>query len=289
MIEIKNVSKSFPGKEAIKNINITINDGSILGLVGPNGAGKSTLLRTMVDIYEPDTGEILINKENIKDNTAIKEIIGYVGDRNDFFNDCKIKEILKYYSLSYPNFDKDRFNKINSIFKIPLNKKISKLSKGNATRVHLMMAFSQNPKIMILDEPTSGLDPIIKRKFLNLLMEDVAERGTTVIISSHNLPDLESICDHIVFLNEGEIIKDNSLDNLKLSMKKIQIIFKKEAPADFEKWPEFLRVEKIGRSYNVITKDYNDSLKEKLEEQGVLFIEELNLSLEDMLIYSVED
>ncbi|MDT8715765.1 ABC transporter ATP-binding protein [Clostridium sp. 19966] len=289
MIEIKNVSKSFPGKEAIKNINITINDGSILGLVGPNGAGKSTLLRTMVDIYEPDTGEILINKENIKDNTAIKEIIGYVGDRNDFFNDCKIKEILKYYSLSYPNFDKDRFNKINSIFKIPLNKKISKLSKGNATRVHLMMAFSQNPKIMILDEPTSGLDPIIKRKFLNLLMEDVAERGTTVIISSHNLPDLESICDHIVFLNEGEIIKDNSLDNLKLSMKKIQIIFKEEAPEDFEKWPEFLRVEKIGRSYNVITKDYNDSLKEKLEEQGVLFIEELNLSLEDMLIYSVED
>lgn len=289
MIEIKNVSKSFPGKEAIKNINITVNDGSILGLVGPNGAGKSTLIRTLVDIYEPDTGEILIDNENIKDNANLKEIIGYVGDKNEFFNDCKIKEILKYYSLSYPNFDRARFDRINSIFKIPLNKKIAKLSKGNATRVHLMMAFSQNPKIMILDEPTSGLDPIIKRKFLNLLMEDVAERGTTVIISSHNLADLESICDHIIFLNDGEIIKDNSLDNLKLAMKKLQIIFKGNVPENFEKWPEFIRVEKVGRSYNVITKDYNAELKKKLEAQGVLFIEELNLSLEDMLIYSVED
>lgn len=288
MLQVINLSKSFPGKDAIKNICLSVSRGSIMGLIGPNGAGKSTLLRTIVDIYTPDSGEVKIKGENIKDNDRIKEIIGYVADRNDFFNNYKIKEIVKYYKLSFPNFDESKFHKINEIFKIPLNQKFSKLSKGNASRVAFMVTLSSNPELLVLDEPTSGLDPIIKRKFLGLLMEDVAERGTTVIISSHNLYDLESICDQVVFLENGEVIKDNSIENLKSAMKKLQVIFKENAPDNFEDWDEFISITKIGRSYNVVTRDFNNDLVEKLKENGALFVEELDLSLEDMLIYSVE-
>ena len=288
MLQVINVSKSFLGKDAIKNISLEVKAGTIMGLVGPNGAGKSTLLRTIVDIYTPDSGEVKIKGENINDNSSIKELIGYVGDRNDFFNSYKIKDIVKYYKLAYKSFDENRFNEINKILDIPLSKRLSKLSKGNASRAAFMFAISSNPELLILDEPTSGLDPIVKRKFLRLLIDDVSERGTTVVISSHNLGDLESICDQVIFLKNGEIVKDNTLDNLKTSMKKLQIIFKDTVPEGFENWSEFINVSKLGRSYNVITENYSKELVEKLKEQGVLFIEELDLTLEDMLIYTVE-
>lgn len=288
MLEIKNISKGFPGKEAVKNINMSVKQGTILGLVGPNGAGKSTLLRIIMDIYIPDGGEVLIKGESIRNNYKIKETIGYVGDRNDYFNASRIKSIITYYKLAYPNFDENRFHELNKVFEIPLKQKLSKLSKGNISRVAFMLALSTKPGLLILDEPTSGLDPIIKRKFLKILIEDVCERGTTVVISSHNLADLESICDQIVFMDKGEIIQNDSMDNLKTNMKKLQVIFKEEPPKDFENWDEFLQVEKVGRSYNAITSNYSDILITKLKDSGALFIEELNLSLEDMLVYSIE-
>ncbi len=288
MLEIEKLSKKFPGKEAIKNTSISVKKGTIVGLIGPNGAGKSTLLRTIVDLYAPDAGEVKIKGENIRDNFKMKEIIGYVGDRNDSFNSSKIKDIVRYYKFAYSNFDENKFNKTNEIFKIPMNQKLSRLSKGNAARVSFMLALSLKPELLVLDEPTSGLDPIVKRKFLNLVLEEVCENGTTVLISSHNLNDLESICDHIVFLNDGEVIKENSMDNLKTSMKKLQIIFKENAPENFEDWSEFINITKVGRSYNVITSDYSEELINKLNENGALFIEELGLSLEDMLIYTIE-
>jgi ABC-2 type transport system ATP-binding protein len=288
MLEVINISKSFPGKDAIKNINLEVKAGGIMGLIGPNGAGKSTLLRTIVDIYEPDNGEIKIKGEKVRNNYELKQTIGYVPDKFNFFSSYQIKEIVKYYKLSYKNFDENRFQELNKIFEIPLEKRLSKLSKGNVSRVAFMLSLSIKPELLVLDEPTSGLDPIIKRKLLTLLVEDVSERGTTVIISSHNLADLESICDQVVFLNNGEIVKDNSLDNLKTSMKKLQIIFKDNVPADFETWEELLHVEKLGRSYNIITENYNQELITKLKSNGALFIEELNLTLEDMLFYTVE-
>lgn len=288
MLDIKNVTKSFPGKDAIRNITISVTPGTVLGLVGPNGAGKSTLLRTIVDIYTTDCGEIRIKGENIRDNHKLKDVIGYVADRNDYFNGDKIKDIVRYYKLAYSKFDETRFHEINKIFEIPLKQKLSKLSKGNASRVFFMLALSLRPELLVLDEPTSGLDPIVKRKFLKLLMDEVGERGTTVVISSHNLYDLESICDQVVFLNNGEIIKDNSMDNLKTSMKKLQIIFKENPPSDFENWNDFINISKIGRSYHVITKSYTEELVNRLKINGALFIEELDLSLEDMLIYTIE-
>ncbi|MCM8709530.1 ABC transporter ATP-binding protein [Clostridium sp. SYSU_GA19001] len=288
MLKVINVSKSFSGKKAIKNISLEVKAGTIMGLIGPNGAGKSTLLRTIADIYTPDSGEVIIKGNNIKDNFNLKESIGYVADRNDFFNSYTFDEMINYYSLAYKTFDITRVLELNSIFQIPRKKKISKLSKGNVSRVAFIFAMSIKPELLILDEPASGFDPIVKRKFHQILIEDVSKRGTTVVISSHNLSDLENICDQVVFLKDGEIIKDNTLENLKTSMRKLQIIFKDKAPENFENWNEFLKVEKLGRSYNVITESYNKELVQKLKETEALFIEELDLTLEDMLIYTVE-
>lgn len=289
MLQVINLSKSFSGKPAIKNINLEVKQGTIMGLIGPNGAGKSTLLRTMADIYVPDSGEVKIKNQNIRNNFQLKEAIGYVADKNEFFNSYKVEDIIKYYVLAYKGFEKKRFYELNHIFEIPLGKKLSKLSKGNALRVAFMLALSLRPELLVMDEPTAGLDPIIKRKLMQVLIEEVAEKGTTVIISSHNLSDLENICDQVVFLKQGEVIKDDTLEGLKTSIRKLQVIFKKEAPKDFEKWEEFLSVTKLGRSYNVITKNYDNQLVEKLNKSGAMFIEELELALEDILIYTIEN
>lgn len=289
MIEVKNLNKTLDDKLILKNISFSIAKGNIVALIGPNGAGKSTLLRTLVDVYTPDSGEILIDGKAVHDNPDIKSEIGYVADRNEFFNKERVKNVLKYYELAYSTFDKDKFTQLNSLFNIPFNKRVDKLSKGNIERLMFMLALSCNPKVLILDEPTSGLDPIAKRKFFKALVEDVASKDTTVLISSHNLSDLEAICDHVIFLDHGEIVKENSLDDLKTNMKKIQVIFKKDAPEGFENWPDFENVSCIGKSYYIITNNFNQNLIDKLRNNGALFIEEIDLSLEDMLIYTVKE
>ena len=288
MIEVMKLNKSLDGKPIIKDINFKISTGNIVGLVGPNGAGKSTLLRNMVDIYTPDSGKVIIDGQDIRDNISLKSTIGYVPDKNEYFNKEKVRNVIKYYKLAYDTFDENRFAELNGSFNIPLNQKVEKLSKGNISRLMFMLALSFRPKVLILDEPTSGLDPIAKRKFLKILVSDVSERETTVLISSHNLADLESICDHILFIDNGEIVKDNSLDTLKTTIKKIQVIFKDNAPANFEKWPCFLNVSHVGKSYSIVTNNFNEDLVDKLRENGALFIEELDLSLEDMLVYTVD-
>ena len=287
MIKVINLSKRFGEKQALSNVNINVDKGTIVGLVGTNGAGKSTLLRSLIDIHKPDSGEVLINGESISENIDLKEVIGYVADKNDYFNKYKIKQIIKYYKLAYKNFSEERFNKLNEVFEIPLNKKLSKLSKGNISRVHFMLALSINPKVLILDEPTSGLDPIVKRKFLKILLDEVYERKTTVIISSHNLSDLETICDKVIFIDNGKVVEDSSVENLKGKMKKIQVIFKGYAPENFEKWDGILNIVKIGKSYNIIVDNFGESLVNKLKAEGALFIEELDLSLEDMMVYKL--
>lgn len=289
MIQLKNVYKDFDKKPILKNINFNIEPGTIVGLVGVNGAGKSTLLRTIMGIYSPNSGEILFENKSIENNPELKEFIGYVADKNEYFNKFYPKSILRQYELTYKNFDMNKFYELNKTFNAPLNSKLEKLSKGNVAKVFFMLALSINPKLLVLDEPTSGLDPIAKRNFLKMLVDEVYENKTTVLISSHNLNDLEAICDKIIFIDNGEIVENNSLDNLKSEMKKLQVIFKDKAPSDFNKWPEFIAVEKFGKSYNVITSNYSERLINKLNDSGALFIEELDLTLEDMLVYKMEN
>jgi len=287
VIEIVNGCKSLSDKEVLRDINLKIEKGSIFGLIGPNGAGKTTLIKNITGIYKLDKGDVKVKGESVFDNNIIKNIIGYVTDENNLFNYFNLKDIVKFYSYSYKSFSMDRFNKLNEVFQLPEKKSIRKFSKGMKMRLSIMLNLSIMPEILVLDEPTNGLDPIVKRQFLNILLEDAAERGTTIFISSHNLSELERICDSIAILNKGEIKYSNSIENMKKSIRKIQVVFKDEAPENLEKWEEIIKTEKVGRVYNIVTKDYNKKFMDKLNNCEVIFQEEIDLSLEDMFIYSV--
>lgn len=291
MIDIKGVSKKLGDSQVLEDIELHVEKGSIFGLIGPNGAGKTTLLKLMAGIYKADCGEILINGNYVYENIENKARIGYVADENNYFTNFTVKNIKKFYQLSYKSFNNERFERINRLFNIPMKLSVKKLSKGMKTKLAVMLNLSIMPDVLIMDEPTSGLDPIVKRQMLNLILDDVAERQTTVLISSHNLSELEKICDSIAILNNGKIAYTNSLEDMKRKIRRIQLVFKNDIPADIDIWNDIvsrtMKVEKVGRVYNIITRDYSEDLKGRLSEAGVLFQEEIDLSLEDMFIYSV--
>lgn len=289
MLQINNVYKLLGNKEILKDVNLTVNKGSIFGLIGENGAGKTTLIKCITGIYKIDKGTIKILNEDVFENNTIKEKIGYVADENQFFLTFKISELIKLYNLTYSKFSIDRFTDLNNIFNIPLNKRVKDLSKGMKMRVSLMLNLSTMPQILVLDEPTSGLDPIIKKKVINIILDDVAKRGTTVFISSHHLSDLERICDTVAFISDGKIDYINNIEDMKNSIKKLQVVFKDALPEDIAHWPEVLTMESIGKVNYIITKKYSKELVSKLLNKGALFVDELDLSLEDMFIYSAEE
>lgn len=287
MINIKNVSKSLAGKKILDNINLHVNKGSIFGLIGPNGTGKTTLIKCLTGIYNVDCGEIKVCDENIFENTNIKQKIGYVADYNNYFEEFKVEDIKKFFKLAYKDFDEQRFNNLNDLFEVSLNKNIKKLSKGMRTRLAIALNLSIKPKIMVMDEPTSGLDPIIRRKLLNVLLDEVAQRETTLFISSHNLGELERICDSIAIMDKGKIQYSNSIQQMKENIRKLQVVFKDEKPNDIENWDGIINIEKIGRVYNIVTNKYSDDIRKGIENSGVMFMEDIDLSLEDMFIYSM--
>ncbi len=183
MIEISNLYKNLGNKEILKNINLKIEKGSIFGIIGPNGSGKTTLINTIVGAYKADSGSVEMMGEHIYENINMKEEIAFVEDENSIFSNYKVKDVISFYSRAYKNFNKERFNTLNDIFKIDEKYRISKLSRGMKKILFIMIGFSIMPKIIILDEPTIGLDPLIKNQFINLILEEVAERNTTILMN----------------------------------------------------------------------------------------------------------
>ena len=287
MIDIKNVTKKFEDKEVLKNININVRRGSIFGLIGPNGAGKTTLIKCIMGIYKTDGGIIKVNGSEVYDNENIKRIIGYVADENNYFSGFAVKDMLDFYGLSYGKFSIKRFNELNDVFQISLKKNVRRLSKGMKTRLAIMLNLSIMPEVIVLDEPTSGLDPIAKRQVLSILMDDAAERKTTMFISTHNLTDLEKVCDSIAIINNGEIKYTNTLEEMKKNIRKFQVAFRDAPPDDLKSWKEVLNVEKYGRVYNIITSSCAEEVIDRLKKYEIMFIEEVDLSLEDMFIYTM--
>ncbi len=284
MIEINNLYKNLSNKEILKNINLKIEKGSIFGIIGPNGSGKTTLINTIVGAYKADSGSIEIMGEDIYENINMKEEIAFVEDENSIFSNYKVKDVISFYSRAYKNFNKERFNTLNNIFKIDEKYRISKLSRGMKKILFIMIGFSIMPKIIILDEPTIGLDPLIKNQFINLILEEVAERNTTILITSHNLDELERICDSIAIINKGEIKYTSSLDNMKENIKKLQVMFKEDTLLDLESWNEVIKVKRIGRVHSIVVKNYTKELEQRLNNCGATYIEEVSLGLEELFI-----
>lgn len=288
MIEVNNLSFEIDGRKILKDINLKIEEGKIFGIIGPNGVGKTTLLRCLTGIYDGTSGNVSYDGQKVYDNPDVKNKIGYVADENIMQTNFKVREILKYYKYSYTNFDEKKFNELNEIFKVPTNKFIFQLSKGMKMRLSIMLAFSINAKYLILDEPTSGLDAILKNKLLKIFLDEVFENNTSIIISSHHLGELERICDDVAILDEGIISYENSVENMKKKIKKIQVAFNEPVYEEDLNLKGIFKINKVGRVFNIITDEYDEEFISSLKKFNPLFIEEIDLSLEDIFIYKVD-
>ena len=276
MIEINNVSFEIDDKKILNKVNLKINKGKIFGIIGPNGVGKTTLLRCLTGIYKPTYGNVTYEGEDVYDNPKVKGDIGYVADENIMPANFRVSEILNYYKYSYDNFDRNRFDELNEIFKIPLNRFVFQLSKGMKMRLSIMLAFSIHAKYLVLDEPTSGLDAILKNKLLKIFADEVVENNTTIIISSHHLGELERICDDVAILDDGVVSYENSVENMKNKIKKIQVAFKEDINEEKLQFKGVSKINKIGRVFTIITEEYNEDFLKELNKYNPLFIEEID-------------
>ena len=288
MIEVNNVSFEIDGKKILKDINIKIPEGRIYGIIGPNGVGKTTLLRCLTGIYETTSGTVKYNGENVYDNPKVKELIGYVADENLLHPNFRVRDIIKFYKYSYPMFDEKKYNELNEIFKIPENRFIFQLSKGMKMRLSIMFAFSIQAKYLILDEPTSGLDAILKNKLLKIFADEVYDNNTTIIISSHHLNELERICDDVAILDNGVVSYENSVENMKNRIKKLQVAFDEPVYEEDLDLKGIFKISKVGRVFTIITDEYDEAFIKSLNKFKPLFVEEVDLSLEDIFIYKVD-
>lgn len=288
MISVNNLRKSFTDLEAVKNVNLHVDKGSIYGLLGSNGAGKTTLLKILVGIYKEDSGEILINEEKVFENVNIKSQIIFMPDAVYFYPQFTIKNMAAYYKNIYPTWNTERFEKLKKIFNMDINKKISSFSKGMQKQIAFWLALSAMPNIFILDEPLDGLDPVMRQKIKNLIIQDVADREMTVIISSHNLREIEDICDHIGILHKGELILEKDIDDLKSDIHKIQIAFKDEIPKELFNSTQILHKEERGSVLLFIVRGEKSSLQKHFEKFNPVIIDILPLTLEEIFIYEME-
>lgn len=288
VIEVNNVSFEIDGRTILNDINLKIPEGKIYGIIGPNGVGKTTLLRCLTGIYQTTKGLVKYDGEDVYDNPKVKEIIGYVADENIMHPNFRVKDLIKFYKYSYTKFDEKKFKELNEIFKIPERKFIFQLSKGMKMRLSIMLAFSIHAKYLILDEPTSGLDAILKNKLLKIFADEVYDNNTTIIISSHHLNELERICDDVAILDSGSISYENSLENMKNKIKKIQIAFDEPVYEEDLNLKGIFKISKVGRVFTIITDEYDDEFIKGLNKFKPLFIEEVDLSLEDIFIYKVD-
>ena len=286
MIEVIKVSKEFGDFKALDNVNIRIKKGTIHGIIGENGAGKTTLLQMLAGVYDVERGRVLVEGESVYDNNKVKKKIGYVADRNQYFKDYKIKEMVEFYSGIYDDFSKEDFQEYNKIFKLNLDKKIKQLSKGMQMRLSLMLNLATRPEVLILDEPTSGLDAIIKKDLLDILINQVYENNLTIVISSHHISELEKICDEVTILNEGKVKYQSNIDQIKENVKKLQVIFKEDVKDEINQVDNIINIEKIGSIYYLVTDNYGEKLIDDLNNLGAQLIENIGITLEEIFIYT---
>ena len=285
MIEVKNVVKSFDGFRALDDLSLTVPDGAVYGLVGPNGAGKSTIIRHLAGIYRQDSGEVLIGGEPVYENPAVKERIAYIPDDIFYYTQATIRDMMKFYRDLYPRFDTACFERLGGAFALDAKRPVRKLSKGQQKQAAFWLALSMRPEIVILDEPVDGLDPVMRRQVWSLLLEDVAERGTTVLVSSHNLRELEDVCDHVGIMSRGRMLLERSLSELQDNIVKIQLAFAEETelPEDLQ----ILHRSETGRLQQLILRGKPDELQAKLTACRPLFLDVLPLTLEEIFIYEL--
>ena len=281
MLEMQNVTKTFGDFTALKNLSLTVPKGAVYGLVGPNGAGKSTAIRHLTGIYRPDSGTITMDGQPIYENPEIKAAIGYIPDDIFYYPSATLEDMRKFYKGIYPQFDDALFDRLYDVFRLPKKGQIRRFSKGMQKQAAFHLALCTRPKALILDEPVDGLDPVMRRQVMSLILSDVAEYGTTVLISSHNLRELEDVCDHVGIMDHGEMLMEKSLADMQGNTHKLQIV------GGVPEGLEILHESVSGRLTTLIVRGAAWEISTKAAAAKPAYFDVLPLSLEEIFIYEL--
>ena len=281
MLELKNVTKSFGAFKALDDLTMTVPKGCVYGLVGPNGAGKSTAIRLLTGIYRPDSGSITLEGIPVYENPVSKARMGYIPDDIFYFPSASMDEMRNFYKGIYPNFDDELYEKLFEVFQLPRKGAIRRFSKGMQKQAAFHLSICTRPEILILDEPVDGLDPVMRRQVWSLILSDVAQYETTVLISSHNLRELEDICDHVGIMDHGKMLLERSLADMQGSTHKLQLVG--EPP----KGLEILHESQTGRLKTLIVRGDAKEITLKVSASDPIYFDVLPLSLEEIFIYEL--
>ena len=281
MLELKNITKTFGDFKALDDLSMTVPKGTVYGLVGPNGAGKSTAIRCMVGVYRPDSGSVTMDGEFVYENPGLKARIGYIPDDIFYFPSATLEDMRNYYRGIYPQFDDELFDRLYEIFNLPKKSPIRRFSKGMQKQAAFHLAICCRPDVLILDEPVDGLDPVMRRQVMSLILADVAERGTTVLISSHNLRELEDVCDHVGIMDHGKMLLEKSLADMQGATHKLQMVG--NPPENLE----ILHESASGRLNTYIVRGSASEISNAVAAAKPVYYDVLPLSLEEIFIYEL--
>ena len=286
MIEIRDAVKRFDGFAALDGVTLTVPTGAVYGLVGPNGAGKSTLLRCLSGIYRTDSGSVTVDGASVWEDPAVKRRVSSIPDDWFYFLQASTQDMMKLYRGLYPAFSMERYEKLEKVFPIDPKKPIRHLSKGMQKQAAFWLTMCCMPEYLLLDEPVDGLDPVMRRQVWSLVLDDVAERGTTVLVSSHNLRELEDVCDHVGILDHGKVLLERSLEQLQDNMVKLQVVFPEGMDAVPAELP-VLHAAKLGRIHTLILRMNAQKAEELLAQYHPLLVDAVPLTLEEIFIYEL--
>jgi len=288
MIEVTNLSKSFDGFTALNGLNLTVKKGSVYGLVGTNGSGKTTIIKHITGVLRQDAGDITVDDEDVFDNVPLKKRMGFIPDDLYFFASYNLKEMSGFYKELYPNWNCERFAAMTSLFGLDAGRKLSKFSKGMQKQAAFILTMSSMPEFLILDEPIDGLDPIVRKLVWKYIVEDVADREMSVLVSSHNLRELEGICDSIGILSGGVMMIERDLDELKSDIHKVQIAFKEGSrPENPYAGLNVLHSDKRGSVELMIIRNKKEDVEKMAAETEPAVFDMLPLTLEEIFIYEL--
>lgn len=287
MIKVNHVTKYFDDFKVIDDISMHVRKGTIYGLVGPNGAGKTTIINHINGVLTPKCGEILIDGTPVFENESVKQRVLNISDDWFYYSTFSIREMAKFYRDVYPSFSTERYEAIGQVFQIDEKRQIRKLSKGMKKQVAFWLSLSAMPEVLILDEPLDGLDPVMRKQVLNMVIADVVDREMTVLVSSHNLRELEDICDWVGIIHQGKMILEKPLDDLKGNVHKYQIVLEQNADETFAQMEHVLHVSKTGSVYNVIVRGDAEEITRRMQMLAPTLCECVSLTLEEVFIYEL--
>ena len=281
MLEVKNLTKTFGDFKALDDLTMTVPKGAVYGLVGPNGAGKSTLIRHVLGVYRPDSGSVEMEGQPVYENPAMKTRIGSIPDDVFYFPSATLEDMRAFYKGMYPRFDDALFNRLYEVFRLPPKSQLRRFSKGMQKQAAFPLSICTRPDLLVLDEPVDGLDPVMRRQVWSLLASDVAQRETTVLVSSHNLRELEDICDHVGIVDHGKMLLERSLADMQGMTHKLQLV------GELPQGLQVLHESTSGRLRTLIVRGSAEEIQARVKTVEPAYYDVLPLSLEEIFIYEL--